>query len=766
MSNTKNTEEIVGTELGTSPDNDEEPIRLENLLEIEDPKMRGKLVDVDAIISSNNIPYSVPTHIQVDCNTDSENHAKYCPRSKLIELKDEDKPEFTEIKAQQKAYTLKHIAQKYAHFANSCILNFEEKKHTTIKRLRIRPIVSSLIKKSDGFFDDSGNEWKAYDIYVEQDEIQKLEAGKEFNFVGRIVPDAKNQRIALYIKHAKETQNTDYDQEKIDKLRDYFAEKPIDGIVSWITDEFVYYSKIIGRQDVTFCYLLAFFSILHLEFDKGQIIGWLKNIAVGDSTVGKSETAKKLITLLGGGQMITGELSSQAGIGATATQGSNNTWFVDFGALVLQDRKLLVIDGAHKLKKTHWDQLSEAEREGKITIMKAAKGEAYARTRTIKIMNPVGEDLTTTQTMNSFYYPVIALKNNFQIQNIARIDLAVFVMDDISPEDRNTRIDREPDGLLSHLSDLLKLVWANKFAVSFDEAATAAILEHSTLLEKKFKHEEIPLISNDIKYKLARLSAALAALCCSFTDGYGKLIVRPEHVEYIVKYVTRQYTTAGLNSLSQNTDVIDEETVADAVSDVQAALEKLEPPKTDQECQKILVWMGQQAKFTRDLLSTQFEIPQNNGIRPLVAKLQNNRLLKQSNRGLAPTKKLIQITKLLNTSNSLITAKNGYPHQQGGSQGPEGGTSFGLDNGVSRDKDPNTAENDMPPSTSLDSYTEDTDDGPHVYWICSDCHQDTQRLISIGRSDSDGKSLAEHQDKAHNTIGFTARQAQKFQGGL
>jgi len=53
--------------------------------------------------------------------------------------------------------------------------------------------------------------------------------------------------------------------------------------------------------------------------------------------------------LLKAGMLITAETASTVGLTGTATQIEKEGWFVDWGFLVLCDRKLLAIDGAHKL---------------------------------------------------------------------------------------------------------------------------------------------------------------------------------------------------------------------------------------------------------------------------------------------------------------------------------------------------------------------------------------------------------------------------------
>ena len=78
--------------------------------------------------------------------------------------------------------------------------------------------------------------------------------------------------------------------------------------------------------------------------------------------------------------------------------------------LVLNDRRLLGVDGAYKLMKSQWATLAESERSGVVTIAKAAKDTAYARTRQIKIANPIDPESNRyeSKSLGEFYYPALA----------------------------------------------------------------------------------------------------------------------------------------------------------------------------------------------------------------------------------------------------------------------------------------------------------------------------------------------------------------------
>ena len=209
---------------------------------------------------------------------------------------------------------------------------------------------------------------------------------------------------------------------------------------------------------------LTFFSPLYINFEGANIPSWLKSTIEGDSTTGKSETIRKLIVLLKAGQIVSGEMATVAGLAGASVQASGGQWYVDFGVLPMQDRKLLAIDGGtqaagKRALTSSWLNPNEMVR---LRLSRHQRARPYTRTRQIKIMNPVDDDRTTTVSMDSFFHPVDCLKNNFQIQSIARIDLACFVSDDVGAMERNIRYDTGYDVTLDDMSELLRLVWSMK----------------------------------------------------------------------------------------------------------------------------------------------------------------------------------------------------------------------------------------------------------------------------------------------------------------
>ena len=216
---------------------------------------------------------------------------------------------------------------------------------------------------------------------------------------------------------------------------------------------------------------------------------------------------------------------------------------------------------------------------------------------------------------------------------------------------------------------MLKFVWRGRYSIEFTDDALEEILSKATELENKFKYDQIPLITNDQKYKLAKLSVSLANLTCSFNDDFTKLQVTKNHVEYIANLINAEYHNAGLDIYaSSNRIEINDEVIDDVYFSIKEALDKKEPKVDDEFCKKLLSWIAQQTKFKKDQLLTQFDLPEKNQGRPLLAVLQNEKLIRP-NAGFIPTKKLIEIGKyLINQGKGVSTLEDGKGGKEGKNQ--------------------------------------------------------------------------------------------------
>ena len=634
-------------------------IELESLTDIEKSEYAGKTVKLKAVIASNSIAYNVPKEFKAKCVTDG-NHMCKGQTPVNVTLTYDKMVEFVDIPSEKRNSKMTYLVKN--QFTTNCKIQKNQKVTATLEKFKIRPIISSLYKKEKDFFDDEGNKWSSYDIFIENTkDILKIEAGKEVEIIGFVMADPKNQKVTLFANSINELNENNFDLEKVKDLRNLFQDKTVAEKMNWITGEFEKNSKIIKRRNVAELGFLTFFSPLYINFEGSIIPSWIKSLVIGDSTVGKSETVRKQIILLRAGQIVSGEMATVAGLAGASVQASGGQWFTDFGVLPMQDRRLLAIDGAHKLRAEELGKLAEAERNGKIEITKASKDEAYARTRQIKIMNPVDEDRSTTVSMDSFFYPVNSLQNIFHLQSIARIDIACFVSDDVSAEQRNIQSDTYFDPKLENLSELLRLVWSMKYRVEFTDQAMSEILMQSTELEKKFKTEHIPLITNDQKYKLAKISASLACLTCSFNDSFDVVTVTDEHVTYVCEFLSSEYHKAGLDELVKKTrhDKTTLETLYYVITDIGGKINENKGTSVS-----ILQWIAETNRFTREELTEQFDLSRDNQLKPLLGYLQDKKIIKRNRSGYSVLKYGIEIGRFIvdfsNSSHSSL-AKNDTP---------------------------------------------------------------------------------------------------------
>lgn len=374
---------------------------LENLAQIEDPTFANELVAVDAIASSTSTSYIVPR--QVELAWEDDENGEQVVRLRIepddrINLQIIDSPSYVKFK----------VLRLRAHAPTKAELT--ETRFRTLYKLRVRPPVFSLDMKDDKVIDDKGYEYKSYDIHVASDKQISFFPSSLMRLYGRVLPDQKRQTVTLLVTSVEFQEETSgFNTESLSILHKFFESIPIRDRVEWILDNFEKYSRIVNRRNISLAIFLGFYSPLRLMFDGEWRKCWGNVDVMGDTTTGKAETARKIVRLLKAGVIITAETATNVGLLGTATQIGRGGWIIDWGFLPLYDRKLLCIDGAQYLSKMEWSTMDEAERSGTVVIAKAAKDKAYARTRQIKINNPIDPERARTACIN--YHSIFIFDN-------------------------------------------------------------------------------------------------------------------------------------------------------------------------------------------------------------------------------------------------------------------------------------------------------------------------------------------------------------------
>jgi transcription initiation factor IIE alpha subunit len=618
---------------------------LARINEIESPKIVGQNVRCTAVISSTSIAYVTPLIVDIEVKHVEGDYVSF-PKE-TIEIPLEDTIKLIKLGSSTKQKVLNYIAYR-EKLTEGKVQRLEEKSFGCVYWIRVRPQVLSLQFKDGMVLDEKGFEYKAFDVYVlSADKQIAFEPSKLVALEGLVLPEPSQQRITLLA--TKIEFPADENQFDILKLKALKAKldsyKTLEAKITWMLEQFSIYSGVVQRANIAFANLLIYFSPLYITFDSSLIRGWGNGLVVGDSTVGKSETSRKANRLLEAGVYLTAETASQAGLTASAVQIEKRGWFVDWGFLVLQDRGLLIIDGAHRLSRVDWSKLAESERTGMVIIAKASKDEAYARTRQIKIANPLDRESWQTEKMQAFLYAAQALPTILDKTNIARLDLAVFARtEDVKIEDVDKVRKGETEKELELLRESLKFCWSSKAYVEFEKEAVQRVLSEATRLYNEFGCEDIPLVSIDTKYKLARLSASVACLTLSVSEDYAKILVKEEHVSHVASFLRTEYSAAGLNVLAAKSknEAIDSEEASEIFQRIENDIKNF----GKEHIREILSFIVLKGHVTKDQLKQEFHLTRDKELQPIVASFRNEGLFNDSKTGLYASPRAIQLYKV------------------------------------------------------------------------------------------------------------------------
>jgi hypothetical protein len=297
--------------------------------------------------------------------------------------------------------------------------------------------------------------------------------------------------------------------------------------------------RIVGRSLLQTAIDLVFHSVLQFKFQKVSLRrGWTEGFILGDSGQGKTEMTLCLLNHYKQGDRIQGEGSSTAGlIGGLEKLGDR--WILVWGRIPQMDKRLLMIDEFSGVSPEDVAKLSDIRSTGIAEITKIRTERASARTRLIMLSNT-----RDGEPLGSYNTGVEAIKGVFgHAEDVRRLDFALCVASgEVTPEVLNTLAKDVPHKYTSDLCrDLILWAWSRTpEQVVISDVTVKTILHYAAILSEKYS-SYIPLVeSADTRVKLARLSVACACRCFS-TDEKGNVIVLPEHVEFIYKFLRACY---------------------------------------------------------------------------------------------------------------------------------------------------------------------------------------------------------------------------------
>jgi hypothetical protein len=323
------------------------------------------------------------------------------------------------------------------------------------------------------------------------------------------------------------------EQRPLDKLRD-------------ISDELAaHVTKIYGRPEMHMMMDLVWHSALEFRF-RDEVIkrGWLEGLVLGDTRTGKSEAATRLSRHYSSGEVVNCEAASLAGVvGGLQQFGSGREWAVTWGAIPINDRRLVVLDEVSGLSPEAISQMSDIRSSGVAKLTKIQQEVTFARTRLIWLSNPRSAGMADFTWGVQAIAPLIGNK-----EDIARFDLVCAVaLGDVPAEEINRPHSAGEERYTQNAcSALVRWAWTRTpQQIRWQPGAERMVYRSALDVGKRYVEDPPLLQAANARVKIARVAVALALRLFSTPDG-DVVLVTKEHVEDAVAFIDLLYETPSL----------------------------------------------------------------------------------------------------------------------------------------------------------------------------------------------------------------------------
>ena len=521
----------------------------------------GKRIRVPVMVSGKDTtPFLCPSKVKVSCGDAADGENKKCASCSLAVHAGELCRTFTSVdqdllkfikcsdKAQQ-ALLLETLGvnKSCPHY------HLEVEEYLNLEELR-------LIPKAEANFGFSKEH--EYVVRTGYSISSNLMTNRRYSMIGYMYAEPNSQYATYVFDKALPEHDLisdfELDEEAIGHLK-LFKQKPGQSV----RDKFVEIHRdlernvtfIWERKQVAFAVDLIYHTVLNFYFQEQYVKrGWGELLIIGDSGQAKTTIVERLMHHYRLGELHSGESSKRTGL-VYSMQQTNKRWFLVWGAFPLNDGGLLTIDELSGLSEEDLGVMSDVRSSGIAKATGVITAETTSRTRAIYISNP-----RNGRQLNSETYGVNAvLKLMGKAEDVRRLDLAMSVASgDVDPSLVNRPISSMPEVPHVYTSDACntRVLWAwsrRPEDVVFTPEATECILKKATEMGQKYT-SKVPVVeAADQRIKIARLSVAAAACVCSTDETFQKIIVRPEHVDFVVDFMNELYCSKsfGYDKLSE-----------------------------------------------------------------------------------------------------------------------------------------------------------------------------------------------------------------------
>lgn len=495
----------------------------------------GKRVELKAVISTlSQSPYPLPKEVNIVCDR-SEKFCDLCQVSKMhpnhqqLEISPES-PSL--IKMLGETDKIQHEAIKSAfkipQRCKQC--SFNPLTYYNIEEARISESLSLQATTTERSMQAAlciGNS-------LELNEIYKMK--------GRMFPHPKTQEATLILSSYEPTQDalSTYKPAKEEELKIFQpAEWTFKGVKEKLNEIYsdleANITKIFKRREIHLAVDLTYHSPLFITFDSSKVKGWTEILLLGDSAQGKSQVSLTLQEHYGLGEKVDCKGATRAGL-LGGQESFNKRWFITWGKIPMNDRGLVILEELKGVSVEVFSKLTEMRSTGFAEIAGIVKRKTHARTRILANSNP-----RKPRPLSSYNYGIDAIVELIgNLEDLRRFDMCLVVeRNEIDAgELESFRPEQEHKFTAELCRELILWAWTIK-EVQFEDESR--IFEASKKLSELFTNE-IPIVDRgSMRFKIARLAAALAARTFSYEGEI--LMVRNCHIEYIEDFLINTYST-------------------------------------------------------------------------------------------------------------------------------------------------------------------------------------------------------------------------------
>lgn len=509
------------------------------------PEFFGSWLQTDVLVNGkHHSPLAIPKVVVFSCVTSA--FCSSCPCQETGSARysiTRDDPKMV-LWLKESRHRYESIIKNELRIPKECKLSLRVDEYQNLESCTVIPALSN-----SSSIDNSYVTRQAYSL-------TDIEANQQYKITAKPLHDPSTKESVLLIEKIEGTKDNiksfRLEQEEVTQLCSIFTDPPlktISDICEMLADN---HTKIYGRPDLHTAVELVYHSPRDLVFGGTRLPkGSLEALIFGDTRCGKGQVAEGLVKFYDLGVVISGENASFAGLCGGLTK-VNDSFFLSWGAIPLNHGRLVVIDEFSGLQEDILGRLSRVRSEGVAELTKVGvQSRTNANARLLWIANPrKGRDV------GSFSSGVQAILDLVRTnEDVARFDFAcVVAKGEVDIDQINVRKATSRDSRYTRdvLRKVLMWTWSLEASqICFTPRAEKSILTASMLMAQRYS-STIPLVQGEnIRFKLAKTSAAIAARCFSVGSEDGsQLLVQQKHAEAAVHLMQLFYDKPSMGYLT------------------------------------------------------------------------------------------------------------------------------------------------------------------------------------------------------------------------